>query len=325
MLGSNATPAAIGRTCIGLWLLALVGCSDPPEDPEVAHAIIGPSGGLLTSTDGVLTLAIPPGALEEDVELFIRRSGEPPGVYGQAYVVRPNPVLLYDASITIRQELPDDPTGLAVGAIDIDDYEADRGRWEPLPVLRIDPEAKLVSGLDDGISVFYALLDDAEPSAATTTTTTSGGTSSTTTTTTTTTGDDPTTAGDQTTGNTDPTTGAADESTSTGDTTGASAVGYADDVEPILEASCSCHIDGVEAGLSLLDGHANLVDVPSTQVPALDRIEPGSPEDSYLWHKLHDTHASVGGTGNPMPAPVGGLAAGSLAIIEAWILDGAVP
>lgn len=139
----------------------LAGCSEPAESSELARAVIGPDGGIVTSADSVLTLAIPPGALEQSTEIFIERSDEPPAVFGQAYLVRPNPTLRYDATVTYRQELPDDPAGFAVGAVDALEFEADRGRWVPLPVLRVDPEAKLTSGLDDGISIFYGLLDDA--------------------------------------------------------------------------------------------------------------------------------------------------------------------
>lgn len=150
------------RAGIALLLLApLSGCPDAPEETELARAVIGPGGGLITSTDSVLTIAIPPGALERDVEMFILRSDEPPATFGQAYLVRPNPELRFDVTVTYRQELPDDTAGLAVGAVDHVAYEAGGGRWEPLPLLRVDPEAKLVSGLDDGISIFYALLDDA--------------------------------------------------------------------------------------------------------------------------------------------------------------------
>jgi hypothetical protein len=158
-----------------LLALAASGCPEPPEDGEIARRVIGPSGGLVTSVDSVLTLAIPPGALEEELELFIERSREPPPVFGQAYLVRPNPELRYDMTVTYRQELPDDTSGLAVGGVDAVEFEAGRGQWEPLPILRVDRQAKLVSGLDDGVSIFYALLDDADDVASDTGTATTDG------------------------------------------------------------------------------------------------------------------------------------------------------
>jgi hypothetical protein len=308
---------------LALLALGLGGCPDEPSDPDVARRVIGPGGGLLTSTDDVLTLAIPPGALDEDVELFIQRSDEPPTVFGEAYLVRPSPVLRYDASITYRQELPDDTSGLAVGAIDATAYEAGRGHWEPLPLLRVDRQAELVSGLDDGLSIFYGLLDDAEPFPS--------GDGETTDTPDPTTGPDPDddTGTPETTGGPDPgsDTGSGEDegSSGPGDSSGEAPLGFARDVQPILQASCDCHVDAAPAELSFTDAYANLVDVPSTEAPGLDRVEPGAPDDSYLWHKLSGTHVAAGGSGDPMPAPAGGLDAGSLATIEAWISGGAEP
>jgi hypothetical protein len=62
----------------------------------------------------------------------------------------------------------------------------------------------------------------------------------------------------------------------------------------------------------------------SSQAPALMRVEPGSPDDSYLWHKLSGTQATVGGSGSNMPK-VGSLTADEKSWIEQWILDGALP
>lgn len=305
---------------LAVLALGLPGCQEDPEDPELARRVIGPGGGTITSADGVLTLAIPPGALDEDVELFIERTDEPPAAFGQAYIVRPNPELHYDLSVSYRQELPDDVSGLAVGAVDAIAYEAGRGQWEPLTLLRVDRQAKLVSGLDDGVSIFYALLDDSasEPSA-----TDDGDTDATTT------GADATTSdtGSQgdTTGSQDDTTGSGESSE--GGSTGEPPPSFASDVQPILDANCSCHVDAVPAPaeLSFADAYSSLVSVASTEAAGLDRVEPGSSGDSYLWHKVNGTHASVGGSGDPMPAPGGGLDAGSLATIEAWISGGAEP
>jgi len=322
----NAMRRAMVLTVLAVCLGSLgmgSGCHEAPEDSELARRVIGPAGGILTSTDSVLTLAIPPGALEEEVELFIERSDEPPTVFGHAYLVRPSPTLRYDASVTYRQELPDDTSGLAVGAVDAVAYEEGRGQWKPLPLLRVDRQAKLVSGLDDGVSIFYALLDDADGSPSTPSDTGDTGTA-------TTMGPDVT----DDTGPPDETTGPGD-STGAGDSTeGSSGPGessgepppsFGSDVEPILEANCNCHFDGAPAELSFTDAYANLVNVASTEAAGLDRVEPGVLDDSYLWHKLSGTHIAAGGSGDPMPAPTGGLAAGSLAVIEAWISGGAEP
>ncbi|MEM7156099.1 MAG: hypothetical protein AAF799_24815 [Myxococcota bacterium] len=287
--------------------------------------VIGPNGGTITSLDSVLTIAILPGALEEDVELFIESTNEPPDVYGAAYLVRPNPELLIPASVTYRTTLPTDTTGLAVGAVDAVSFESGQGNWEALPVAQINLEQQLVTGIDDGISIFYALLSDAEPSATTgdpnPTTGNDDADPGTTT------GEPMTTGGEMgdTTG--DPTTSGDAETTddTAAESSGEPAISFAETIQPIINANCECHTAGEPAGLSMADGYANLVDVASTEAAGLDRIEPGVPADSYLWHKINNTHIEAGGEGNPMPAPDGGLAPDLIDTIEQWILDGAEP
>lgn len=106
---------------------------------------------------------------------------------------------------------------------------------------------------------------------------------------------------------------------------------FATEVQPILESQCLCHQqapsgDQVAPVLTLNEGVAYdaLVGVPSEQVPALARVEPGDPEASYLWRKVTDTHLDVGGSGTLMP-PTGMLDAERLAVLESWIAGGALP
>ena len=72
----------------------------------------------------------------------------------------------------------------------------------------------------------------------------------------------------------------------------------------------------LEAGMS----HAMLVNVPSVEVPAIPRVAPGNPDNSYLVQKIEGT-AAVGGR-----MPLGGqpLSADTIAAIRQWITDGAV-
>ncbi len=81
---------------------------------------------------------------------------------------------------------------------------------------------------------------------------------------------------------------------------------FADIAEALDEVCRGCHTSAFPHGEMVLhtSGYANLVNRPSTQVPSLSRIEPGSLDDSYLWHKLQASHRSVGGQGESMP-PVG--------------------
>ena len=101
-------------------------------------------------------------------------------------------------------------------------------------------------------------------------------------------------------------------------------------VQQILSARCgSCHTTGEREDLSDLHrydrGYNMLVNRSAEQVSGMVRVAPGSLEDSYLWHKLRDTHLSVGGDEDPMPPedryPLPG---GDIEIIEAWIEAGAL-
>jgi polyvinyl alcohol dehydrogenase (cytochrome) len=98
----------------------------------------------------------------------------------------------------------------------------------------------------------------------------------------------------------------------------------------ILPSCAGCH--GGAGGLSGLDGcasgYAALVDVASTRLPTMDRVEPGDPTMSWLMHKLdgtqHDFDAQcVGGScGGSMP-PSGMLPAATRDAIRTWIANGA--
>ncbi len=111
-------------------------------------------------------------------------------------------------------------------------------------------------------------------------------------------------------------------------------VDFETDVQPIFNANCTCHLQGMSGTMqapfmTLNPGtsYGQLVDVASEQVPTMDRIEPGDPDHSYLWHKVNDTHLTVSGSGTSMPPGVGGVSldADTLAVLEAWILGGAEP
>jgi hypothetical protein len=74
--------------------------------------------------------------------------------------------------------------------------------------------------------------------------------------------------------------------------------------------------------MSLVAGqtYSNTVNVPSVEQPALDRIEPGSPEQSYLWRKV-TRDPSVSGAFMPIGAPP--LNQTQLDLLRSWILAGA--
>lgn len=61
------------------WLfrsLALVLALAPACQPRAMPAAVGPEGGVLTSADGQLQIAVPPGALADDVRITIGRVDE---------------------------------------------------------------------------------------------------------------------------------------------------------------------------------------------------------------------------------------------------------
>ena len=90
-------------------------------------------------------------------------------------------------------------------------------------------------------------------------------------------------------------------------------------------AVSGCHVgSGAPFGLDLSAGEAygNLVDVPSAEMPAVDRVEPGDPASSYLiWKVTADPRI----TGDPMPALREPLSAARIQLITDWIADGASP
>jgi hypothetical protein len=105
---------------------------------------------------------------------------------------------------------------------------------------------------------------------------------------------------------------------------------FSTDVQPIFSANCAfsgCHAGPTpQAGQNLTQGNAytSIVNVPSTEVPSMDRIEPGDPSRSYLVHKIRGTFAEVGGTGDQMPLGLGELQANEIDIIRAWVQAGAL-
>ena len=100
-------------------------------------------------------------------------------------------------------------------------------------------------------------------------------------------------------------------------------------IQPIWTANCTsgpCHdASSPQAGIDLTSAAAygEIVDKRSTQARSLDLVEPLDPSKSYLWHKLLNTHRTVGGSGNQMPNGRPQLTEASLRLLEQWILEGA--
>ena len=98
------------------------------------------------------------------------------------------------------------------------------------------------------------------------------------------------------------------------------------DVAPILKQRCApCHLTGEEpGGMALHPGaaHRSLVGVAALGAP-MQRVKPGSPDESYIVHKLQGTHLDVGGSGLRMPMDGAPLSEQQIELIRAWIKAGA--
>lgn len=97
---------------------------------------------------------------------------------------------------------------------------------------------------------------------------------------------------------------------------------YTETVEPIVARKCAaCHNDASPgSGVSFQkgSGYENLVNVASEELPDMMRVTPSDSQQSYLAHKILDTHEEVGGFGMKMP-PSGRLREAEVEAIISWI------
>jgi hypothetical protein len=87
-----------------------------------------------------------------------------------------------------------------------------------------------------------------------------------------------------------------------------------------------CHGAGLQGGLDLRPdaAYAALVGVPSLGAPDEKRVEPGSPDNSFLWRKLAKATRGLGGVpGAAMPNGLPPLSNDQLDGIARWIRSGA--
>ena len=122
---------------------------------------------------------------------------------------------------------------------------------------------------------------------------------------------------------------AVDDDDAADDDDSASGTSFSSVYSTIIESGCSCHAGASHSTGFAFNGDEQtaydvLVDVPSAQAAGLDRIEPGSPVDSYLWNKVNGTQNSVGGSGGQMPLAGCCLDQTQLDTLETWINDGAL-
>ena len=293
--------------CVGS-LAVVSGCGED-DDGRTVRANIGPSGGQISSHDGVLTVLILPGALDTTHEFSVAPSDTPPLIFGPAYRVQPDVPLSVNAEITYARTLPNDPTGTGVAAIRKEDFEAGSATWIKLPTVELDVNDDLVTATDSEVSLFYGLLqgDDVSGTTSTTTATT-----------------DPTNDTD------DPS--ASETGSESGDDT-SGPLSHAADIRDIWTNNClgmGCHSPGQSSPDLETDPYTAIVGVMPLSA-AVPYITAGDPQTSYLMHKLDATHAleanlggcGCGGAGGPMPAGASLLDESVRDMVRSWIEQGA--
>ena len=91
--------------------------------------------------------------------------------------------------------------------------------------------------------------------------------------------------------------------------------------ETVFDVSCAlsgCHSDSAWPNLSAGQAYDNIVNVESSRGIAL--VEPGDPDNSYLYHKLL-ADADIDGARMPPGGPY--LTPDALETVRAWIENGA--
>lgn len=125
---------------------------------------------------------------------------------------------------------------------------------------------------------------------------------------------------------------------SSGGGDGMSMLSHEADIQPIWEKYCvaGCHEPGglwptFDQSGGAADNYEQIVEMPGpTQAATVNLIEPGDPDNSYLWLKITGEQLSVtGGLGVVMPdkrpeeSEAMTLTQEELDTLEQWILDGA--
>ena len=97
-------------------------------------------------------------------------------------------------------------------------------------------------------------------------------------------------------------------------------VDFESEVQPIFDNHCTqCH-GGPDpiAFMDLSQGTVQIVDVPSFQFSALNRVEPGDPSLSYLFYKINCANQL---SGDRMPRDAPPLNLFDQALIRDWIVQ----
>jgi hypothetical protein len=126
------------------------GSSSSSASPSVS-AVIGASGGTITSGDGALTVTVPPGALSANVTITIASTTLPSGGIGAAYEISPSGTSFAVPAVMEYRYGSLNLDGLSFYQIQPAIYES--GEWQALPGFSYDTTAQIVSGLAPHLSI----------------------------------------------------------------------------------------------------------------------------------------------------------------------------
>ena len=138
--------AAAMKTLLAMTLgVTTIGC-------DAGGETVGPRGGVVTSDDGRLSLEVPEGALDREVEITIEVLDDAPnGVIGTVYAIEPAGLafavpatLVYDVSAGEEEDRAFDLAAAQMEDLAIITDKA--GRWALLPDADVDVDDAFVFG-----------------------------------------------------------------------------------------------------------------------------------------------------------------------------------
>ncbi|WP_242393489.1 hypothetical protein [Anaeromyxobacter oryzisoli] len=136
-----------GTGLVGPGIGALVPTPTPPGAPLAiaATATISAAGGALSSTDGALTLAVPPGAVAGATDFTITRiDNTARGAVGSAFRLGPEGTT-FTTPVTLTLAAPDQyPTGRSIADVGVE-YQDAAGYWHRVEPVTRDAAAKTLT------------------------------------------------------------------------------------------------------------------------------------------------------------------------------------
>ncbi len=136
-------------TCV----VAVAACSSSTSTSQqpagaigpVAAQTIGATGGTITSADGALTVAVPPGALGTDLKITVQEITAPaPGAIGKTYEIGPTGTQ-FEMPVTLSFKYVPAELG-ATAPADLEVATIVDSAWSPLPGDTVDVAALIASG-----------------------------------------------------------------------------------------------------------------------------------------------------------------------------------